>query len=252
MIEFQDIFDNPHLLEHNIADHIKLIRALANFQVEQETRLELEDLKNQREQLLLHIKELEEGFALLLKSRQEFSVDPNPGVLCTQSTTPRQELIDAFVRTIVPKEMQNAWQPKDFTGSLLVLFEKGEVDSCSLIEKRYSGNSEKKQTSKNGEIRNGKDVTVVDSPASFTIFKSPEDSSVHTCFTLDEPAKVFMIVYDEKEQVVRNIEKQFTQRGDYTIVWDGNNDKDVHMPKGKYYFQLQIGSKLSELKDIEL
>lgn len=259
MIEFQDVFEDPHLLEKRIADQIRLIRALANFHIDTDSLIEPSDLVNQRTQIKRQLKELQARFAKLVKAWQEFSADLSAHIAYDPENDQHSDLATKFIKMVVPSEMQSVWHPDTFTGSLLILFENGKIYSSSLIEKRLES-PEKDQTrmftSNNGEKEPNKDdVKVVEDGGplnSFFVLQSPTDCKLHIYFALNEPATVFVIIYNEFEQVVRQIEKHFDRAGDYTIVWDGLDDEEKVVAKGKYYCQLQVGGNLSELKEIEL
>ncbi|NIR50280.1 hypothetical protein GWO43_04340 [candidate division KSB1 bacterium] len=133
-------------------------------------------------------------------------------------------MVDKFIELAVPPEMQSLWKPDSFTGSLLVLFENGNIESSSLIEKKHNRvqSHDHQVSTHQNENESGEQVTVVNRPFdSFTILKSPSDSKMNIYFTLETPAKVFVIVYNELQQVVRQIEKRFDRPGDYSIAWDG-------------------------------
>ena len=249
MIEFQDVFEDPHALEEKVAGELRLLRALANFHVGEDASSR-EDLENQRDQLLQQVRQLQKDFARLVEIWQGLSADLSSHVAYDPEKDTHAELLTKFIRLVVPREMQPLWRPDSFTGSLLVFFENGKIESSSLIEKKDENSATKPE---NGRHEEEATVHVVEQPFNaFTVLKAPNEDRFNVYFTLRQPARVFLIVYNDSEQVVRQIEAEFDQPGDYTLIWDGRDDRGNPVPKGRYYFQLQIGSALSELKVVDL
>ena len=143
MINFKEPLEEVQNLTKELSDQIKLIRALANFHVNINSNGDRADLENQRIQISNSVKEMEGRFSKLaglweqsikeLKSQAAY--DPEADI--------QNDLITKFVRFTVPSAMQSKWSPDDFTGSLLVFFKDGKIDSSSLLEKKNSHQAKK-------------------------------------------------------------------------------------------------------------
>ena len=71
-------------------------------------------------------------------------------------------------------------------------------------------------------------------------------------FSLSEPENVAIRIYDSTDKLVRLIEKNFDEPGDFSVEWDGRDSENEELRKGDYTFQLEIGNSLSESKTISL
>ena len=152
--------------------------------------------------------------------------------------------------------MQSKWSPDDFTGSLLVFFKDGKIDSSSLLEKKLTpGKKESSQDDFTNALphRLEKPLRVVtESSESFTVLKTRNEFKFNIYFSLSEPENVTIRIYDSTDKLVRLIEKHFDEPGDFSVEWDGRDNENEELRKGDYTFQLEIGSSLSELKTISL
>ncbi len=250
MASAADIGGEATNLRKRIKDQIKLIRALANFHIDEEFSNPAHALVNQRSQLLKCIDALEQDFETYDTQRQanHSAVQAGPPEPARVSGP---DVMTAFIEAVVPEEQQAAWDANSFTGSLLVFFEDGRVESSSLVAKQR----QRVPTSNSyAHERHKKRIRVVGEPESemFTVLKSLGDSNINFYFYLAEPARVVIKIYNQMDQLVRLIEKRYDAPGDYAITWDcRDNDGDL-LAKGAYYCQLQVGNSLSELKTIEL
>ncbi len=252
MIRFQDVVEDPQMLENQIAEQLDLVRALANFHVDPQAP-DAPDLQNQRAQLLTHVKKVQTQFHRFAETWRQFSADLAAHIEYDPEKDTHADLITRFIRLVVPKQMQHRWDPEAFTGSLLVFFRDGKVESSSLIEKKAEAEPRPEVESSNGHTEDRDRIHVVDEPFnSFTVLKATDGNRFNVYFSLAEATRVYLIVYDEFEKLVRQIEAEFDRPGDYTLVWDGCDAHGQPVPKGRYYFQLQIGGALSEIKSVEL
>ncbi|MFQ5603545.1 MAG: FlgD immunoglobulin-like domain containing protein [bacterium] len=257
MIEFQDFSEEGQILAKKITEKLKLILALANFYVDGENSLNAEVLTNQRAQLIKALKELEVDFQEFVALWRESQSGVHLHNTFEPAPVSRTELISKFIKMAVPAEMQSGWNDEDFSGSLLVFFENGKIESSSLIEKKLhhevDGESVRLSVQEaRNHTMNDKPVKVVLDPRdSFTVIKSPTNSKVRIYFTLKKPEKVIIKIYDQLDQIVRQFEKEYEAAGEYTVEWDGKNDQGLPVAKDHYYFQLQVGNNFSEIKSIE-
>ena len=255
MIRFQESPDEVETLENKIKEQIQLTRALANFCVEGATTIDATELENQRRQISKSIKAMESQFTKLIEKWRESIQDLK--AKADFDSDLHGDLISKFIEVAVPSEMQSVWQPKDFTGSLLIFFVDGEIESSSLIEKKkrplVTEESNESSSSNASYIDREKNVDVrIEPKESFSIIKSPIDAKINIYFNLPEPANVVVKIFNEAEELVKKIERDYDEPGEYSVLWDGHSDDGVALPKGTYYCQLQIGSSLSELKTIDL
>jgi hypothetical protein len=261
MIEMQDFEEEVEKLEKHLMNQIRLVRALANFNTTNGLNggSWQEELANQRIQILRTIKRIEKDFETLsakwrqVEPRQEGAQPEAAPPQMAQEVESDTAIITRFIRLAVPEEARNVWRPGDFTGSLLVFFVDGEIDSSSLLEKKIihtKPDVEEPEEVKND--RSGQVKVVVEPEETFSILKTPHTSKVSIYFTLPEAAVVLIKVYNRMDQVVRQFEEEYDTPGDYSVEWDGIDDEGNVLPKDTYFCQLQIGSSLSELKTIVL
>ncbi|MCG8604848.1 hypothetical protein MJD09_07610 [bacterium] len=254
MIEFED----QASLVWKIRNAIRLIRALANFHVEKNERIDADELNNQRIQLLRAAKELSltfEALVDLLKEAADFKEVDNH----ESDSGEAEDLVTKLIKKSVPEEMQKQWDPENFSGSLLVFFEHGSVESASLIEKKVEDGEEEHIVNDFDanllarQLANTGDVEVVtESEEPLTIVQSREDSMIHFYFTLKEPAAVTLRIYNQMDQLIRELHATYDRPGDYIIKWDGLDDEGKPAPKERYFCQLQAGAVNYEVKSINL
>ncbi|MFQ6112726.1 MAG: FlgD immunoglobulin-like domain containing protein [bacterium] len=252
MIEFQDVFDQTNLLEKQVADQIKLLKALGNFHVTKDSSVDCEDLLNHREQILRAVKEMERTFEKLVQSWNDSIEELKSEITPNPENNDYSELTTKFINIAVPPEMQSAWCP-NFTGSLHVFFVDGRIDSGCLIEKklRPTTKSIRETEPPANEVKSEKPVTVVNKPKeSFTVSKSPSSLETIIHYSLSEPSTVVINIFSQFDQLIRRFEKRHERAGDYSVAWDGRDDEGKLLPKGTYYCQLQIGVTNPEMKPI--
>ncbi|MFQ5772715.1 MAG: FlgD immunoglobulin-like domain containing protein [bacterium] len=255
MIEFQDIFEETTALEKKVGEQIKLLRALANFHVKEDSTAECEDLLNQRQQIVKSLKEMEKIFEKLVESWNDSVEELKSAIAYSPEADDYSDLITKFINIAVPPEMQIIWRPKDFTGSLHVFFVDGKIDSSSLIEKKPRPTTEhiNETGPPTNEVVSEKPVTVVNKPKeSFTIMKTPFSPEISIHYSVPKAVTVVINIYNQLDQLIRCFEKRHDRAGDYSVVWDGRDDEGNLLPKGTYYCQLQIGDTNSETKPIVL
>jgi hypothetical protein len=260
MIEMPDFEEEVEKVEKRLLDQIRLVRALANFNTSNAVNGDSlqEELTNQRIQILRILRKIEKDFETLSFKRRQEGMPENvvkPDISPAKSPQESDsDIITRFIRLAVSEDARDVWRPDDFTGSLLVFFVDGNIDSSSLLEKKIihtksesSGELEQSQNENAGHVK-----VVVEPEETFSILKTPHTSKVSIFFTLPEAAVVVIKVYNRMDQVVRQFEEEYEKPGDYSVEWDGLDDEGNALPKDTYFCQLQIGSSLSELKTIVL
>lgn len=253
MTEFEDA-KNPKQPQPELLDRIKLLRALANFYVENPASEESRVLANQRQQLLKIIDQLEADCRKFSGVRQ-----PEEALAEKPSAEPdetEKEIISKFIRLVVPKEARTVWDADKFTGSLLVFFVDGQVDSSSLIEKKSEPfNEDDFGTIDDANFSESRlnHVKVVNEPGEmFTILKSPTTANYVIHFKVAEPSLVRIRIHNDMEQLIQQFERRYDRPGEYSVEWDGRNEHGNPLPNGTYFCQVQIGDTVSERKAVEL
>jgi hypothetical protein len=264
MSEMQDFGEGVSRLENKLKDQLRLVRALANFNTSNGINGDSlqEELANQRTQILRTIRKIEQDFETLSgkwhkagETDKEIAESTPPEAPPSEKTKETErDIITKFINTAVSEDARHIWRPGDFTGSLLVFFVDGKIDSSSLLEKKIIHTKpETNENADNETDEQGHSVKVVVEPEeTFSILRTPQESRVDIFFTLPEPAVVVIKVYNRLDQVVRQFEEEYEMPGDYSVEWDGLDDEGNPLPKDTYFCQLQIGSSLSELKTIVL
>ena len=255
-MESKGLLNKSDDLGEAVLEKIKLLRALANFYIENPTAADAEDIVNQRTQILKTVKELETDYTNLLKKVKKKA--PAEDIIPDKETKTEDEkdYIAKFIGMTVPENEQKFWDPKHFTGSLLVFFVNGEIDSSSLIEKKSEPFTEDDFGSIDDTAFPEKlmhRIKVVDEPGEiFTIIKSPMRSSFSIFYILTEPGSVTIKIYNELKQLIQKFERRHDQPGEYSIEWEGCNEFGNPLPGGTYYCQLQIGDAVSGLKAMQI
>jgi|GEM_PF-2752736 len=288
MILFQDGFDEAQELIAQLEDKIELIRALGNFHIDAEFPAEYEDLVNQRRQILKFIRQLQDDFSQLTLAWKKNIEELQARTSYQPENDKHAELVTKFIKTAVPPSQHASWK-HDFTGSLLVFFVDGDIESSSFIERdapmEESEKTEATPPEAAGEIESEPEIeedslerlvqniaeqeerhprpqskdaieeavrVVSEQPEALTIVRSTDIPGVNIYFHLDEPSRAIINIYDATHRVVRTIANDYDQPGDYSIQWDGCDDKAEALAFDTYYCQLVIGDSQSELKAFEL
>ena len=256
MINFQEPLEEAKNLTKELAAQIKLVRALANFHVNINSNGDRADLENQRTQISNSVKELEHRFTKLAKLLEQSVQELKSQTAYDPEADCQNDLITKFVRFTVPSAMQSKWSPDDFTGSLLVFFKDGKIDSSSLLEKKVTpGRKDPPSENFTNSLphRFEKSLRVVtEASESFTVLKVRNEPKFNIYFSLSEAQNVIIKIYDSEEKLVRLIETYFDQPGDFSVEWDGRDNENEELLRGDYTCQLKIGSSLSQLKTISL
>ena len=71
-------------------------------------------------------------------------------------------------------------------------------------------------------------------------------------FELNKPARATVAIYNILGQTVRTLVDDEKAAGEYSIVWDGKNDKGESLASGTYFYQLRAGDYASTKKSLLL
>jgi agmatine deiminase len=72
-----------------------------------------------------------------------------------------------------------------------------------------------------------------------SIVPNPFNSMTRITFSLDQPLKTSMIVYNLQGQVIRVLSDQMFSAGNHELVWDGKNDSGNKVSSGIYLLKLE-------------
>jgi len=81
-------------------------------------------------------------------------------------------------------------------------------------------------------------------PQAFTLLQNhpnPFNSSTLISYTLPEPARVRLQVYNLLGQQVATLAEGYQQAGSYQVRWDGKDKHGHPVPSGVYLYRLQAG-----------
>ncbi len=79
-------------------------------------------------------------------------------------------------------------------------------------------------------------------------YPNPFNPSTTIEYSVQKAEKVTIKIYNGIGQLVRTLVNTEKMIGEYSIVWDGNNDRGKHIASGTYYYQLQVGEFTSTKK----
>ena len=65
------------------------------------------------------------------------------------------------------------------------------------------------------------------------------------------PENIAIKIYDVSGQLVKEINKEHNQAGEYEVNWDGKNNFGQQVSSGTYFYQLRVGN-YSEAKKMIL
>jgi len=72
-------------------------------------------------------------------------------------------------------------------------------------------------------------------------YPNPFNPSTRIDYSLGETAPVRLEIYDVQGRLLRTLVDQPQQPGDYSLVWDGRDDRGQALASGNYFYQLRVG-----------
>lgn len=81
-------------------------------------------------------------------------------------------------------------------------------------------------------------------PGSFVLFQSypnPFNNQTVIKYSLPEPTKVSLVIYNVLGQRVKTLVKETRQSGLFNLTWDGKDEDGVDLSSGIYFYRLQAG-----------
>jgi flagellar hook assembly protein FlgD len=70
-------------------------------------------------------------------------------------------------------------------------------------------------------------------------FPNPFNPETTISYSLSNASNVLMEMYNLKGQKIKTLVSQYLDAGDYSVVWDGNNDLNLPVSSGVYLYRLQ-------------
>ncbi len=72
-------------------------------------------------------------------------------------------------------------------------------------------------------------------------YPNPFNPNTLIAYSLPDPARVRLTVYNLLGQKVRTLVRRHQAAGNHEVVWDGKNDSGVNLESGVFFYRLQIG-----------
>ncbi|MCB5271504.1 MAG: T9SS type A sorting domain-containing protein [Candidatus Cloacimonetes bacterium] len=76
-----------------------------------------------------------------------------------------------------------------------------------------------------------------------TVYPNPFNPSTTISYGLDKAAAVSIRIYNSRGQMVREINEGNKAAGNFSLVWNGDDDRGKSLPTGVYYIRMQAGDK---------
>jgi hypothetical protein len=83
-------------------------------------------------------------------------------------------------------------------------------------------------------------------------FPNPFNPSTTIRYSLSGPENISIKIYDVSGQLVKEINKEHNQAGEFEVIWDGKNNFGERISSGAYFYQLQAGNYIEAKKMILL
>lgn len=81
---------------------------------------------------------------------------------------------------------------------------------------------------------------------------NPSRRDVNIRFCVTEKANTTLRIYDLSGRLIKTFNKGLLEPGEYTITWNGTDDRGGIMPSGVYFYELKIGNKVTSKKLIRV
>ena len=72
-------------------------------------------------------------------------------------------------------------------------------------------------------------------------YPNPFNPKTTIHYSLSRPAHVTLTIYDARGRQVRRFDQRFQSVGEYTVSWNGRDDRGRIVPSGTYFYQLDTG-----------
>lgn len=76
-------------------------------------------------------------------------------------------------------------------------------------------------------------------------FPNPFNSATRINFSLDEPGLVEIKIYNVLGQYIKTLLSQYKERGEYSVLWTGKDDKNRMVSSGIYFCRVKVGQQIT-------
>jgi hypothetical protein len=77
---------------------------------------------------------------------------------------------------------------------------------------------------------------------------NPFNPLTHIKFSVGDPARVKLGVYDVKGRLVRTLSDGLRGSGEHDVVWDGLDGAGRSLPSGTYFGRVEVGEQTESVK----
>ncbi|MBW6515601.1 MAG: T9SS type A sorting domain-containing protein [Candidatus Cloacimonetes bacterium] len=82
-------------------------------------------------------------------------------------------------------------------------------------------------------------------------YPNPFNPETTICFSLSEPSKVTISIYNNRGQLVKSVIDDFLPTGEHRIIWDGRDERYKQVSSGVYFYRMQA-NEYSEVRKMLL
>jgi len=70
--------------------------------------------------------------------------------------------------------------------------------------------------------------------------------ALHTVinYSLIKGGNTTLKILNIKGQLIKTLVDEYKPKGDYSVIWDGTNNKDKKLSSGVYYYRLQVDNRV--------
>ena len=83
-------------------------------------------------------------------------------------------------------------------------------------------------------------------------YPNPFNPSTKIKYSIDSPEKISIKIYNVSGQLIKEINREHNQAGEYEVIWDGKNNFGQKVSSGAYFYQLTAGNYTEAKKMILL
>ena len=91
-------------------------------------------------------------------------------------------------------------------------------------------------------------ITASTNSAEFSAYPNPANPSTQIAFSVENPGKVSLILYNVLGQQVRVLTNEFHAQGEYRLTWDGRDFNGISLTSGVYIAQLKVGDRVKNMR----
>jgi hypothetical protein len=125
----------------------------------------------------------------------------------------------------------------DGDGDLELILAAGTYSPTVTIDKTYIFST--------GVATSALEHTYTTPPSKYQLkqnFPNPFNPSTTIRYSLSGPENISIRIYDVSGQLVKEINKEHNQAGEYEVIWDGSNNNGEKISSGIYFYRLSVGN----------